>query len=118
MNFILAVSDHKIKALLTQVQAKWDIITMLCLLVFCLAFAAAFYAILRPEAISRKVVTFLVALGVGYGLSYVTIHYALKGELYKMACEELWQDAGDTPEVSQQKCESRNPIRLSRLPKK
>ena len=73
MNFILAVSDHKIKALLTQVQAKWDIITMLCLLVFCLAFAAAFYAALRPESMARKVVTFLVALGVGYGLSYVTI---------------------------------------------
>ena len=67
VNFILAVSDHKIKALLTQVQAKWDIITMLCLLVFCLAFAAAFYAALRPESMARKVVTFLVALGVGYG---------------------------------------------------
>jgi len=112
------MTDQKFRALLTQVEAKWDIIAMLCLLVFCLAFAATFYALFRPDAMAKKVVTFLIALGVGYGLSFVTIHYGLKGEFYKLACHELWQDAGHDEAFSQQECSRRNPIRLSRLPKR
>ncbi len=116
--YLLAISQNKFEAILTQVEAKWDIISMLCLLVFCLAFAAAIYAIFRPYSMPRKVLTFLFALGVGYVLSYVTVHYALRAEFYKMACHELWQDAGDSPEVSQKKCALRNDVKLSRLPKK
>jgi hypothetical protein len=98
-----------------SVEAKWDIIAMLCLLVFFLAVAAATYAIMRPEGVTRKLVALIIAFALGYTAAYFGVHRGLAPEFYQSACVEFMDRMGVPKQVQQPRCTQKNPINLSRV---
>ena len=112
---ILAANMKSYIAIKSSVEAKWDIIAMLCLLVFFLAVAAATYAVMRPEGIVRQFVALLLSFGMGYGAAYFGVHQGLAPEFYQSACVELMEKVGVRAGLGESHCEKKNPIRLSRV---
>ena len=96
-----------------QVEEKWDVVTLLILLLFFLVIVAIQFAIARPEGFTRKVVTLAVALPIAYGASTVLIQYALGNELQKSACLELMGKMSHTATNAEQRCATANPIKLN-----
>ena len=99
----------------SAVEAKWDVISMLCLLLFFLVVVVLVYAIMRPYGIIRKVIALFIAFPLGYGASYVSVHKGLAPEFYRMACEDMMGRLSMSDEQSQKQCKAKNPIRLSRV---
>ena len=112
---ILAANMQDYIAIKAAVEAKWDIIAMLCLLVFFLAVVAVTYAIMRPEGIPRQVIALFVAFGLGYGAAYMGVHKGLAPEFYSSACVEFMERMGVSKGAGASRCEQKNPIRLSRV---
>ena len=112
---ILAASIQDYIAIKASVEAKWDIIAMLCLLVFFLAVAAATYAIMRPEGIPSKLVALVLAFGLGYAAAFFGVHRGLAPEFYRSACVDFMDRMGVPQQVQEPRCAQKNPIRLSRV---
>ena len=96
-----------------QVEEKWDVITLLILLLFFLVLVALQFALTRPEGFTRKVLVLAVALPVAYGGSTVLIQQVLGDELRKSACLELMGKMPHTAVNADQRCQSGNPIKLN-----
>ena len=101
-----------------MVESKWDIIALLCLLVFFLATSAVTYAVIRPEGIVRKVIALAIAFPLGYGVAYVSVHEGLAPEFYRMACGEMMDRLKLSEAQAKAQCGKRNPIHLSRVKRK
>lgn len=112
---ILAANIQDYLVIKSSVEAKWDIIAMLCLLVFFLAVASATYAIMRPEGLVRRMVALVFAFGLGYAAAFFGVHKGLAPEFYKSACVEFMERMSVPPGVSEARCLKKNPIVLSRV---
>ena len=112
---ILATAMNNYLEIKGQVEAKWDIISMLCLLLFFLSVAAAVYAVMRPHYLVHKIIGLCVAFPVAYGVSYMAVHKGLAPEFYRMACVELLEKMGYNDVRAENSCKKKNPIRLSRV---
>jgi len=106
---------HNYLELKSQVEAKWDIISMLCLLLIFLAVAAAVYAMMRPYFVIHKVLALVVAFPLAYGAAYLSVHKGLAPEFYEMACTEFMNKLGYKDPLAGKMCAKKNPITLSRV---
>ncbi|MEE2786363.1 MAG: hypothetical protein VX589_03425 [Myxococcota bacterium] len=112
---ILASKLQQYFEIKSAVEAKWDIIAMLCLLVFFLTVVIVTYAVIRPYYIVAKVLTLVVAFSAGYGVAYVAVHKGLAPEFYKLACTDMMERLNMTPVQASAQCQAKNPIKLSRV---
>ncbi len=96
-----------------QVEEKWDVITLLMLLLFFLVLVALQFALTRPEGFTRKVIVLVIALPIAYGGSTVIIKKALGDELRKSACMELMGKMAHTAVNAEHRCKTGNPIKLN-----
>ena len=101
----------------SAVEAKWDAIAILCLLLFFLSIVVFVYALMRPYGLMRKIVALFIAFPLAYGAAYVTIHKGLAPEFYRMACEDLMKRLEMPSAIGQKRCTVNNPIKLSRVKK-
>ncbi len=112
---ILATQMNNYLELKSQVEAKWDIVALLCLLLFFLASAAVVYALMRPPYVTHQLIALCVAFPLAYGVSYLAVHKGLAPEFYKMACTEFMNKLGYKGPRAERMCHKQNPIRLSRI---
>ena len=112
---LLASKLQEYFELKSAVEAKWDVVAMLCLLLFFLSIVVFVYAIMRPYGIARKVVALFIAFPLAYGASYVAVHKGLAPEFYRMACEDLMGRLNMKDSAATKQCETKNPIKLSRV---
>ena len=99
----------------SQVEAKWDIIAMLCLLLFFLTMVVLVFSIWRPYYVAQKVIALLIAFLLGYGASFFAVQKGLSPEFYKAACHEFYGRLGMSEAGAAKACTRKNPIRLSRV---
>ena len=99
----------------SQVEAKWDIIAMLCLLLFFLTMVVLVFSIWRPYYVAQKVIALLIAFLLGYGASFFAVQKGLSPEFYKAACHEFYGRLGMSESGAAKACLRKNPIRLSRV---
>ena len=96
-----------------QVEEKWDVITLLILLLFFLVMVALQFALTRPEGFTRKILVLFIALPIAYGGSTVLIQHVLGEELRKSACLELMGKMAHTAPNAESRCATANPIKLN-----
>ena len=96
-----------------QVEEKWDVITLLILLLFFLVILALQFALTRPEGFSRKVIVLFIALPIAYGGSTLLIKNVLGDELRTSSCLELMGKMAHTAVNAEQRCSTANPIKLN-----
>jgi len=99
----------------SAVEAKWDVIAMLCLLLFFLSVVILVYTIMRPSGIVRKVIALCIAFPLGYGVAFIYVHQGLSPEFYRMACEDMMGRLDMSDEQASKQCKTKNPIKLSRV---
>ena len=114
---ILASKLQQYYELKSAVEAKWDAIAMLCLLLFFLSVVVFVYAFMRPYGLVRKVLALLIAFPLAYGAAYVTVHKALAPEFYSLACKDLMGRLKMPDSTGNKRCLAKNPIKLSRVKK-
>jgi len=116
MYFLATTMNHYME-IKSQVEAKWDIIAMLCLLLFFLTVVVVVFSIWRPYFLVHKILALLVGFLLGYGVSQLAVHKGLSKEFYKAACHEFKVRRGQSQPNAEAQCRKNNPIRLSRLPR-
>lgn len=112
---ILASKLQQYFEIKSAVEAKWDMIAMLCLLIFFLTVVVLTYALLRPYYIVAKVMTLVLAFPAGYGVAYFGVHKGLAPEFYTLACQEMMERLEMSPTQATAQCNAKNPINLSRV---
>ena len=113
--YFLATTINHYNEIRSQVEAKWDIIAMLSLLLFFLTVVVVVFSVWRPYYFAHKVLALLIGFLLGYGVAYMAVHKGLAPELYKAACHEFMGRLGMTEASGAKACKRKNPITLSRV---
>ena len=113
--YFLATTVNHYNEIRSQVEAKWDIIAMLCLLLFFLTIVVLVFSIWRPYYLAHKILALMVGFLLGYGSAYMAVHKGLAPEFYKAACHEFMSRLGMSEASGQRACQRNNPITLSRV---
>ena len=113
--YYLASTVNQYNEIKSQVEAKWDIIAMLCLLLFFLTVVVLVFSVWRPYFVAHKVLALLVSFLMGYGAAYMAVHRGLSKEFYSAACKEFLGRLGMKEAGAAKACQKKNPIRLSRV---
>ncbi len=98
-------------ALKAQVEEKWDLVTLLLMLLFFLVFMALFFAVMRPEGVARKTVALFLVLPVSFLISSLLIENVVAGDIRQQACVELMEKTGRSAGADG-RCARGNPIKL------
>ena len=111
MVVLLASQLSNYYALKAQVEEKWDLVTLLLMLLFFLVFMALFFAVMRPEGVLRKCVALFIVLPVSFLISSVLIENVVAADIKTQACIELMEKTGRAA-GAEQRCARGNPIKL------
>ena len=98
----------------SQVEAKWDIIAMLCLLLFFLTMVVLVFSIWRPYYVAQKVIALLIAFLLGYGRRFCCPKGTIARILQGCVPRVLWP-IRYVRRLAQRRRTRKNPIRLSRV---
>ena len=98
-------------ALKSQVEEKWDLVTLLLMLLFFLVCMALFFAVMRPEGVVRKTVALFIVLPISFLVSSLLIEHVVAQDVRQQACMELMEKAGHGA-AAQHRCARANPIKL------
>ncbi|MBV70877.1 MAG: hypothetical protein CMH52_05955 [Myxococcales bacterium] len=115
--YYLASTVNQYNEIKSQVEAKWDIIAMLCMLLFFLTVVVLVFSVWRPYFLAHKILALLVSFLMGYGAAYMAVHKGLSKEFYSAACKEFLGRLGMKDVGAAKACLKKNPIRLSRVPR-
>ena len=114
--FLLGQAKTEYAELLSSVTGKWETISLLIILLFFLAGAALFYAILqavfRPRALIQHVIILLVVFLGAWQVSSIVVRQGLSEELHSRACLELHEKLFHSETKAATYCSKKNPIRL------
>ena len=111
MFFFFSSQLNNYYALKTQVEERWDLVTLLIMLLFFLVCVALLFALTRPEGVLRKSVALVVILPTAYIVANLLVQELAAEEIKHEACLELMDKIG-FGEVGRSRCANSNPIKL------
>ena len=111
MTVFLASQLSNYYALKSQVEEKWDLVTLLLMLLFFLVCMALFFAVMRPEGVVRKTVALCLILPISFMVSSLLIENVVAKDVRNQACLELMEKTGRAS-GAEKRCARGNPIKL------
>ena len=111
MTVFLASQLSNYYAIKSQVEEKWDLLTLLLMLLFFLVCMALLFAVMRPEGMVRKTVALFLVLPISFMVSSLVIENVVAKDVRHQACLELMEKTGRGV-GAERRCERGNPIKL------